>query len=653
MSLAENIAAIRRLAAILAADVAGYSRLMGADEEGTLAGLKAHRRELIDPKIREHRGRIVKTTGDGMLVEFSSVVDAVRCAVEIQRGMLDREAGVVEARRIRFRMGINLGDIIADEGDIFGDGVNVAARLEALSDPGGICVSRTVRNHVRDKLPYAFEDMGEQMVKNIARPVRADRLTTAEIASTPLVPVQARHAAPRRPHRRWIAPIAACLILLVGAGAGAWWVWPRAPANAPGAAASANAPKPAPRLSIVVLPFANLSNDPEQEYFVDAITDDLTTDLSRIVNSSVIARITAFTYKGKAVDVEQIGRDLGVRYVLEGSVRRLGEQVQINVQLIDAETGAQLWADRFDTDRANLAKAQSGITARLAGSLKFELVKAVGRRIEQDKPENVDARDLIMRGWAFYYRPQSEENLRLAREAFEQALEIDPESVDARVSIATVLDERLATGSSKSREQDMARADQLLTEALERDRNQAQGHAELGRLRRLQGRLVESKIELEKARTLDRNNVSAIIFSGITLLFLGQPEAALPYFEKYLEISPRHQNLFFIYYWLGHTHLLLGHVDEAIALLRQGRSANPAAGLAGTPTLLAAALGLKGGLDEAKAMLAEAAAHSKIGPLSFARFNAAWPNWNASPEYVALRQKTIDVGLRRAGLPEE
>jgi tetratricopeptide (TPR) repeat protein len=298
-----------------------------------------------------------------------------------------------------------------------------------------------------------------------------------------------------------------------------------------------------------------------------------------------------------------------------------------------------------------LAKAQAEITGRLARSLKLELIEAAGRRIERDQPENLDARDLIMRGWAVYLRPQSEENLQRAREAFEQALSIDSESVDARVGIAMVLDERLATGKSKSREQDMARADQLLAEALERDRNHSQGRSELGRLRRLQGRLIESKIELEKAITLDRNNVLAIIQSGITLLFLGDPEAALPYFKKFLEINPRYQNLFFIYYWLGQSHLLLGHVDEAIAFLRQGRSANPRD--AGNPALLAAALGLNGDLDEAKAMLAEAAAKTSNGPPSLARFDVAWPNWNASPEYVALRKKTIDVGLRRAGVPDE
>ncbi len=389
----------RRLAAIIAADDAGYSRQMGADEDGTFERQKAHRRLLIDPKINEHSGLIVKTTGDGMLVEFPSVVDAVRCAAEIQRGMLDRDRDVPEQQRIGFRIGVNLGDIIVDGDDIFGDGVNIAGRLEALAEPGGICVSRTVRNQVRDKLPYSFEDMGEQSVKNIARPVRADAMSVAAVAATPLVAVAVLQAAPPRRIPPRPAVIAASLVAAVGVGLGAWRMWPHSasppvPANPQPPAVASPAEKPAPRLSIVVLPFANLSSDPEQEYFVDAITDDLTTDLSQISNSFVIARTTAFTYKGKSVDVKQIGRELGVRYVLEGSVRRSGDQIQVNVQLIDAESGAHIWADRFDTDRANLVNTQSEITARLARTLQLQLVEAVGRRIEQDKPENLDARDL-------------------------------------------------------------------------------------------------------------------------------------------------------------------------------------------------------------------------------------------------------------------
>src|SRR6266481_6257842 len=291
--------ATRRLTAIFAADVVGYSRLMGADEEGTHERFKAHLRELVDPKIREHHGRIVKTTGDGALAEFASVVDAVRCAAEIQRAMADRDLDFAEERRLRFRIGVNLGDVIVDGGDIYGDGVNIAVRLEGLAVPGSICISGTVRDHIGDRLPYAFEDMGERSVKNIARPVR----------------VYAWHPE--------------SLIGLPGASVSS--------------GTSGSPPAGAPRLSIVVLPFTNLSEDREQQYFADGITEDLTTDLSRLANMFVISRNTAFTYRNKPIDTKQIGRELGVRYVLEGSVRRSGNQVRVSAQLIDAKTDAHLW----------------------------------------------------------------------------------------------------------------------------------------------------------------------------------------------------------------------------------------------------------------------------------------------------------------------
>jgi adenylate cyclase len=298
------MASTRRLVAILAADVAGYSRLMGEDEEATHERLRRHLRELVDPKIEQHHGRIVKNTGDGLLAEFPSVVDAVRCAIEIQRGMVGREPDVPEERGIRFRIGINLGDVIAEQDDIFGDGVNVAARLEALAEPGGICISRVVRDQIRDKLPYPFEALGEQQVKNIARPVRVYVL---------------------RPEA--VADLSAPSALLAKPG---------------------TQPAVAPRLSIVVLPFTNLSNDPEQQYFAHGITEDLTTDLSRLAGMFVISRNTAFTYRSKPADTKQIGRELGVRYALEGSVRRSGNQLRVNAQLIDAATDAHLWAERFD-----------------------------------------------------------------------------------------------------------------------------------------------------------------------------------------------------------------------------------------------------------------------------------------------------------------
>ena len=408
------MASTRRLAAILAADVAGYSRLMGADEQGTLTRLKAIRSELIDPQVAVHHGRIVKTTGDGLLVEFASTVDALRCASQVQAQMTERNAAVVPEGRIEWRIGIHQGDIVVEDGDIFGDGVNIAARLESLAQPGGVCVSARVQEDVAGKIDLRFEDLGEQQLKNIARPVHVYAIGPTAAASTSLDASPAEPAGARRFGSRQRAVIAAALVAAVGIASAVWWAWPQR--NMPAAAVPSPQSAAAPRLSFVVLPFENLSRDPDQEYFADGITDDLTTDLSRISGSFVIARNTAFTYKGKAVDVKQIGRELGVHYVIEGSVRRAGEQVQANVQLIDAESGAHLWADRFDTDRRDLAEAQGQITGRLARSLNVELARDVDRRIEQEREVSPDARDLVMRGWAQWYRPRSMGNSREARQ---------------------------------------------------------------------------------------------------------------------------------------------------------------------------------------------------------------------------------------------
>jgi len=554
----------RRLAAILAADVAGYSRLMGADEEGTLERLKAHRRQLVDPKIAEYRGRIVKTTGDGMLVEFPSVVDAVRCAAEIQRAMVDRTADVPDPRRIAFRIGVNLGDIMADGRDIYGDGVNIAARLEALAEPGGICISRVVRDQIRDKLPYPFEDMGEQTVKNIARPVRAYLLSAAAVAALPPVIPSARPRSARR---------------------------------------YAKARKDAPRLSIVVLPFTNLSNDPEQEYFADGITDDLTSDLSRIAGSFVIARTTAFTYKGKPVDVRQMGRELGVHYVLEGSVRRLGERVQVNVQLIEAESGAHAWADRFDTDRRDVAEAQSEIIGRLARSLNFELLRDARRRIDEERAADPDVRDRVMRAWALFYGPGFPANQKEAVREFERALEIDPRSIDARLGIARIVVGMVGDGLSNDVQGDLARVEQLLGEVLERDPNRSLAHAVMGSLRRTQSRMAEAHSELEAAIARDRNDAWAIRQLGQTLMGSGQPEAAIPYLEKAIRLNPREPYVGNAYEALGRSHLFLGHTDQAIAFLRRARAEMPRHWE--HHGALAGALGLKGDIDEAQAEIAE------------------------------------------------
>ena len=365
----------RRLAAVLAADVAGYSRLMGADEEGTHAALTALRREISDPKIAEHRGRIVKTTGDGLLVEFASVVDAVRCAVELQRVIALRNDGVPKQRCIEFRMGINLGDIIIDEHDIYGDGVNVAARLEALAEPGGICVSRVVRDQMRGKVEFGFEDLGEQQVKNIGRPLRVYRIPLAETARTAPLPL------PDKP-------------------------------------------------SLAVLPFQNMTGEPEQDYFVDSIVEEITTAISRLPWLFVIARNSSFTYKGRAVDVKQVARELGVRYVLEGSVRKAGNRVRITGQLIDTATGAHIWADRFDGSLDDIFELQDRVASHVVGAIEPRLVQSeIGRAIRKPT-ERLDAYDLHLRALA-EIRKHTEEGLHLATVLAKRALEIDPSYVPA------------------------------------------------------------------------------------------------------------------------------------------------------------------------------------------------------------------------------
>jgi adenylate cyclase len=404
----------------------------------------------------------------------------------------------------------------------------------------------------------------------------------------------------------------------------------------------------APRLSIVVLPFLNLSNDPEQEYFADGITDDLTIDLSRISGSFVIASNTAFTYKGKLVNLMQVSRELRVRYILAGSVRTAGDQVRLNVQLIDGNSGAHLWADRFETDRANIAQAQDDITGRLAQMLNLEMLEAAASGIEQEGVVDPDARDLVMRGWTFWYRPRSVTNQQEAQRAFERALEIDPRSVDARIGIASVLAANLSDGRSHSVQQDEARAEQSLLEALECDANRSTAHRAMGQLRRSQNRLTESRIELETAIALDRNDARAFFQLSMTLMYLGRPEAAIAELEKAMRLNPRDPNVAQYYWGLGACHLLLSRVDEAIDLLRKASAANPWHHY--PPLHLAAALGLRGNLDEAISALDRSI---KIEPEinSLAQWRASRRYFN-NPQYQELLERTFIIGLRQAGYPD-
>jgi TolB-like protein len=413
-------------------------------------------------------------------------------------------------------------------------------------------------------------------------------------------------------------------VAVIGIGIAVWWAWPKGhssavPIQTSVAMSAQRLPaieaKSAPRLSIVVLPFSNLSNDPDQEYFADGITNDLTSDLSRISGSFVIARTTAFTYKGKPIDVKQIGRDLGVRYVLEGSVRRTGDQVRVNAQLIDAETGTHLWADQFDTNRANLAQAQSEITGRLAWTLNIALLSDASRRIEQENTIDPDARDLVMRGWAWWYRPSSIANAQEALRAFERALELDSRSAEARIGIARVLVGSVASAWNSTSfrqdgvQKDLARGERLLLEAIESDPNQPMAYAVMGLLRRMQSRLNESRIAYEKAMTLDPNFEWANMQLGWTLLFLGEPGDAIAHGEKSLRLSPRDPSIFWRYELLGWCQLVSNHANEAIDLFIKARTANPR--IWTTAYGLAGALALKGDLDAANAVLAESGARRR------------------------------------------
>jgi adenylate cyclase len=655
------MATTRRLAAILAADVAGYSRLMGADEEGTHERLTAHLAECVEPNIREHRGRIVKTTGDGVLAEFASVVDAVRCAGEIQHAMIDRDLDLAEERRLRFRIGVNLGDVIADGGDIYGDGVNIAARLEGLAAPGGICVSGTVRDHIGDRLPYAFEDMGEQNVKNIARPVRAYALRSEALAAPPAPGLPAR---PSRRDRAIISTVAAAALVSLCI---AWWFWPAAtlfsgagkPANqtvasptpTPKASATTSISQPlvAPHLSSVVLPFANLSNDPDQQYFADGITEDLTTDLSRIPDMLVISRNTAFTYRNKPVDTRQIGRELGVRYVLEGSVQRLGNRVRVTAQLINAESDAHLWAERFDREMGDLFALQNEVTGRIASALNIELVAAEAAR----PTENPDALDYVFRGRAARLRPNSRDSYTEAISLFERALTLDPQSAEAQSLLANMLASRVLDGVTDSAAADMARAEELVTEALAASPRYALAHIAKGQVVRARGRCDEAIPEFETALAIDRNNAGWLNILAGCKLSTGSIEEVIPLEEQAIRLSPRDPRIGHFYRTIGNVYLLQSRTDEAILWLEKARSAVPE--LPYVHLLLASAYGVKGETERAAAELAEAR-RLRGGHVysSIARLKAVPFGYSATmPKIRALLDATYIAGLRKAGMPEE
>ena len=588
----------RKLTAILAADVGGYSRLMAADEEGTLAGLKSHRRELVDPKIKEHRGRIIKTTGDGMLVEFASVVDAVRCAIDVQRGMAVRNQEVVPDRRIEFRVGINIGDVIVDGDDIYGDGVNIAARLENIAELGGVCVSATVRDHVLDKLGFAFDDLGDQNVKNIPRPVRVYRVQFGDDQTNQVVSSQ--------PASQRIVSVA-------------------------------------PRLSIVVLPLTNIGGDPEQEYFVDGVTESLTTDLSRISGSFVIGRNTAFTYKGKAVDLKQVGNELRVRYVLEGSVQRGGNRLRVNIQLIDAESGKHLWAERFDKPLADLFDMQDEIVAHLANQLGTELVAAEARRSE--RAPQPDSMDLYFQGLASVNRGLTPEYMAQARGFFERALALDPGNIEALVGTAMV--DSLVGGSFfvDDRAARFAAAETTLIKALSLAPNHAIAHYLLGFVQISTNRAGQGIAECERALALDRNLAGAHAEIGLAKYNIGRAEETEAHIREALRLSPRDTSAYAWKAFAGYAKVYLGSDEEAAAWLHRAIETNRSYSL--QHFALACALAHLGQLDDARAAVQAGLALNPTFTLR--RFRAGTSSNN--PTFLAQRERIYD-GMRKAGVPE-
>src|SRR6516162_5531695 len=516
----------RRLTAILSADVAGYSRLMAADEEGTLAALKTLRREVADPKIKEHRGRIVNTAGDGLLSEFASVVDAVRCAVEVQREIAARNAGVQAERRIEFRIGINLGDIMIDENDIFGDGVNVAARLEALAEPGGICVSRVVRDQVRDKLAIPFEDMGEQQVKNIVRPVRAYCALLAETADRPSIP-------------------------------------------------SEPAPRPlSDRPSIAVLPFHNVSGDPEQEYFVDGITEDIITALSKWRWFLVIARNSAFAYKGKSVDLKEVGRDLGVRYVLEGSMRRAEQRVRISSRLIDIATGTHLWAERYDRDLTDIFSVQDDITSRVVAAIEPALSRAEIQRVIAKRPEHMGAWDYCQRGFWHVHKGTRSDG-ETAYGLFERALALDPNLADAHLGVARALIVQWNYGSVEDFAPFVRQARESALRAAALDKENPQVHYVLAQTSLWAGDVRAAIEHAGDAIELNENFALGHFYLGIALSLDGRHEEALEAIDTGWRLSPRDPRAST---WLANKARVLYHLmryDEAIETALSARRIQP------------------------------------------------------------------------------
>ena len=587
----------RKLAAILVMDIVGFSRLAGADEDRILARLRTLRSDLIEPTISVHRGRVVKRTGDGAIVEFRSVVDAVRCAIELQHGLAERNAGLPTERRIDFRIGIHLGDVVEEsDGDLMGDGVNIAARLEGIAKPGAICLSEDAYRQVKGRLDLVVSDLGQTELKNIVEPIRVYSLevgAAVQVAPTPS-PAPVEKAAP-------------------------------------------------PRLSIVVLPFTSLGVDLEHEMFVDGVTESLTTDLSRLNNAVVVSRNTASTYKGKSVDAKQIGRDLNVRYVLEGSIQRGGSRMRINVQLIDAITGNHLWADRFDKPMADLFDMQDEIVSQLANQLRPELLAAEAKRAET--VADPDSVDLYFQGIQWFSKG-GPDNIERARGYFERAVALDPTNIDALVGAARADVLVGAIYTTEHRAERLADAEALLIKGISIAPRNYWAHMWLGFVQIQTNRASRALGELEQALSLNRNLGAAHAWMGQAKITMGRAEEAEAHVDQAFRLSPTDAVAFMWTHVRGLAKLHLGADDEAVAFFR--RSVDASRNYPLSHFYMAAALAHLGRLDEARA---EVKAGATLAPnYSIARFLSMAESDN--PTYLKQRERILE-GLRKAGVPEK
>ena len=635
----------RKLAAILVADVVGYSRLAGADEDRTLSRLRGLRSDLIDPAIAAHHGLIVKRTGDGSIIEFRSVVDAVRCAIEVQHGMIERNAGVPPERRIEFRIGIHLGDVVEEaDGDLMGDGVNIAARLESIAKPSAICLSEQAYWQVKGRLELAVTDLGPIQLKNIAEPIRVYSLDVGAPAQAKL-PTAAKAAelpAGPKTRSRFALLGAAIAALLVVIAAGSWY-FVGANRTAP---VIANAPPPlaAQRFSIVVLPFANLSGDQAQDYLADALTDELTTDLARLPDTFVIARNTAFTYKGKPVDAKAIGKDLGVRYVLEGSVQPSGDRVRVNAQLIDAGSGAHLWADQFDAARAGLLDMQDEIVTRLARALDIQLTEVEAARLKRTPAANPTAEDLALRCAAGvlegrYFGKEAEAGYGLC----EQALALDPNNVRALTYLS------IKGGDPVS---DVERADAMVSKALGLDPNYANAHAAKAWILWRQRRLDEAIVEDERALALNPALLDTYVNMGLVYRTLGRFEESLGFFDKAIRRSPNDPGVSAAYAIKAGDHIALKQYDQAFEFARRAIAISPDYALA--HWYLITALVQTGQDSQAHEALQRYLALPGV-PATVAALKqetAKYVNERDVPRYVEKWDQLVE-SMRKAGLPEK